>query len=153
MNSKIATFFVSTLFAAALSNGLCAAPAAKTVVIKGFDTMKYDVNKIEASPGQKITVELKNGGTLPKEAMGHNWVLLKAGSDARAYAAGAVKAKGENFQPSALAGEVLAAIPVLGPGESGHITFTAPTAPGSYPYLCSFPAHFQSGMKGVLIVK
>lgn len=124
-----------------------------SVSISAFDTMKYSVSKIEAKPGQKVTVELKNEGNLPKATMGHNWILLTAGSDAKAYATAAVKAREQDYQPSSLSSEVLASIKLLGPKESGKTSFTAPSAPGSYPFLCSFPAHMQSGMKGVLIVK
>jgi uncharacterized cupredoxin-like copper-binding protein len=28
-----------------------------------------------------------------------------------------------------------------------------PKAPGSYPYVCTFPGHFQAGMRGTLEVK
>jgi uncharacterized cupredoxin-like copper-binding protein len=44
-------------------------------------------------------------------------------------------------------------VPVLGPGQTGDVTFNAPTAPGSYVFLCSFPAHCAAGMRGVLVVK
>ena len=128
-------------------------PGVKMVSISGYDTMKYSVTKIEASPGQKMVVELKNEGNLPKESMGHNWVLLNAGTNPDAYAKLAMTAKADNYQPKPLAGKVLASIPVLGPKESARVSFTAPLAPGTYPYLCSFPAHCQAGMKGVLIVK
>jgi len=135
-------------------SGLGTANAAdKTVVISAFDTMKYSVNTIDAHPGEKITVQLKNEGTLPKEAMGHNWILLKAGEDPQAYANAALTAKGEGFQPASLASKVITSIRLLGPKESGSVTFTAPSAPGKYAYLCSFPAHCQVGMKGVLVVK
>jgi len=134
------TIMTTLVFGAIAAAGLNAAsPGGKTVVISAFDTMKYSVNTIDAHPGEKITVELKNEGTLPKEAMGHNWVLLKAGSDPQAYANAAVAAKAEGFQPKSLADKVIASIKVLGPKETGTVSFTAPTAPGSYPYLCSFP--------------
>ena len=126
---------------------------AKTVEVSAFDTMKYSVMKIEATPGQKITVELKNEGNIPKEAMAHNWVLLKAGEDPVAYSTAAMTAKAEGYEPKALASKVLAAIALVGPKESGKVTFTAPTAPGSYNYLCTFPAHCMAGMRGVLVVK
>ena len=42
---------------------------------------------------------------------------------------------------------------LLGPNETGEVTFQAPTEPGEYPFLCTFPAHCSIGMKGVLIVK
>jgi len=37
-------------------------------------------------------------------------------------------------------------------GQSETVTFTAPAA-GTYVYLCTFPGHFEEGMKGVLRVK
>jgi azurin len=129
------------------------AAAVRTVVISSFDTMKYSTTTIEAHPGEKITVQLKNEGTLPKEAMGHNWILLKSGVDPQAYANASVGSKAEGFQPTSMADKVLASIKLLGPKESGSVTFTVPTAPGKYAYLCSFPAHCQVGMRGYLVVK
>lgn len=130
---------------------LAAAPL--EVAITANDSMKFSVTRIEAHPGQIIHVELLNQGTMPKAVMGHNWVLLKAGRDAAAYAAAASGATKENYQPAARADDVLAAILLLGPKQSGEVTFTAPAEPGHYPFLCTFPAHFQVGMKGELIVK
>ena len=48
----------------------------------------------EAKPGEEITVILTNTGSQPKEVMGHNWILLKAGTDAGAFSTAAVAAKG-----------------------------------------------------------
>jgi azurin len=145
---------------ALVSLGLAAAaslPAASaadvTVVITANDALRYSVTRIEAQPGQTIRVQLRNVGSMPKEVMGHNWILLRAGSDAAAYATAALGAKDDGYQPKSLAGEVLASIPLLGPKKSGEVTFAAPSVPGSYPFLCTFPGHFQAGMQGVLIVK
>jgi len=145
--------FTSLLIATIAASGVGAGTGAKTVVIVAVDTMKYSVNTIEAHPGEKITVELKNEGTMPKEAMGHNWVLLKAGVDPQSYANAAMNAKAQDYEPSAMADKVIASIKTLGPKESGSVTFTAPAAPGKYAYLCSFPAHCQVGMRGFLVVK
>jgi azurin len=123
-----------------------------SVAITAGDSMKFNTTKVEVPAGSKVTVTLKNEGNLPKIAMGHNWVLLKAGVDAASYSNAAMNAKDEDYQPKADASKVIAAIPVLGPGESKSVTFTAP-APGSYQYLCSFPAHCAAGMRGVLVVK
>ena len=41
----------------------------------------------------------------------------------------------------------------VGPGESAEVTFTAPTKPGKYVFLCSFAGHWAAGMTGDLIVK
>jgi len=134
----------------------CAASAdeaVRTVVITASDNMKFSVTRIDAHPGERICVQLKNEGTLPKEVMAHNWVLLKGGQDITAYAAAALQAKDQNYQPKALADEVLAFIPLVGAHRSDETTFNAPSVPGRYPFLCSFPAHCQIGMRGELVVK
>lgn len=137
-----------------LSSGLMAeSPGAKSVTILAYDTMKYSVTQIDAHPGQKIVVQLKNEGTIAKDVMGHNWVLLKGGADAGAYASAAMTAKAEGYEPRSHADKVLASIPLLGPKETGRASFTAPSAPGSYAYLCSAPGHYAAGMKGMLVVK
>ncbi|MSU69244.1 MAG: autotransporter outer membrane beta-barrel domain-containing protein [Opitutaceae bacterium] len=151
-------FLVAGLFAGCSKpeSAPAAGPAAagpRTIAIQAGDTMKYDVTSIEAKPGETLRVVLTNTGSLPKDAMGHNWILLKSGSDSAAFATAAQVAKATNYVPDALKGQILAQIELLGPKQSGEVTFTAPTAPGEYPYLCSFPAHFQVGMKGVLVVK
>jgi azurin len=151
---NIRNLFLTSFLSVALFGGLRSYAAdAQSVNISGNDTMKYSVTTIQAHPGQKITVTLKNEGNLPKAAMAHNWVLLNAGTDPNAYARLALNAKDTNYQPPSLAGRVIASIPLLGPQESASVTFTAPSSPGSYPYLCSFPAHCSAGMHGVLIVK
>lgn len=153
----IATLATAALVGCSKNEPAAAAPAAvagpRTVEITAGDNMKYNIASIEAAPGEEIKVILTNIGTQPKEVMGHNWVLLKAGTDVNAYAAAAMTAKDTDYQPAALAGQVLAHIPLLGPKKSAEVVFKAPTEKGEYPFLCSFPAHFQVGMKGVLVVK
>ena len=39
------------------------------------------------------------------------------------------------------------------PSSSSALRRHAPTAPGDYVYLCTFPAHYQVGMHGTLTVK
>ncbi len=125
----------------------------KEVVIVANDTLKLSVTKIEVAPGQKVHVQLRNEGSMPKATMAHNWVLLKAGQDPARYAAAAMTAAADGYQPKALKDEVLASISPLGPHETGDVTFEAPKEPGHYPYFCSYPAHFAAGMRGELIVK
>jgi azurin len=122
----------------------------KTVVITAGDALKFNVTQIDAQAGQKMRIQLLNQSALPKEVIGHNWVLLKVGMDANKYA---MAAKDEGYQPKALADQVYIAIPLVGPKGVGEVTFDAPAIPGRYPFLCSFPAHCMSGMRGELIVK
>ena len=136
------------------NSGAGAAPAGPRVVeITANDQMKFSLSRIEARAGETLTVVLTNTGTVPKEVMGHDWVLLKAGSDVTAFANAAATAKDTNYMPAALQGEVIAQIGLLGPRKSDEVTFTAPSKPGEYPFLCTFPAHYLAGMKGVLAVQ
>lgn len=130
-----------------------AADETRTITITAGDALHFSVTQIEARPGEKIRIVLRNESSLPKTVMGHNWVLLKSGSDPSSYAARAVSAKGEGYEPQSLSSEVLAAIPLVGGGEQGEITFEAPNERGAYPFLCSSPAHAAAGMHGVLTVR
>jgi azurin len=154
--------FIATVLAALAVSGCgqkdsstaAAAPAGpREIDITAGDTMKFNITAIDAKPGEDLKVVLTNNGTQPMEVMGHNWVLLKAGTDVDAFVAAAMAAKDSGYIPSSLADEVVAHIDILGPRKSGEADFKAPTTPGDYPFLCTFPAHYQSGMKGVLTVK
>ncbi len=138
---------------AATTTATAPAGAARTVEITANDQMKYSINSIEAKPGEELRVELTNTGALPKQAMAHNWVLLKAGSDAAAFSAAAAASPTTGYIPDSLKDEIIAKIDLQGPHETGEVTFKAPTQPGDYPFLCSFPAHYAVGMKGTLTVK
>lgn len=130
-----------------------AAPAVLHVEITANDAMKFNVTRFEARPGQQVKLTLVNIGSMPKAAMGHNLVLLKKGVDAKAFADASVAAMANDYFPADRADQVIAYTKMLGPKQTDEITFQAPMEPGEYEYLCTFPAHFISGMKGVLVVK
>ncbi len=115
--------------------------------------MKFDVTDFNVAPGETIKVVFTNASTLPKEVMGHNWVLLTKGSDPVAFATAAAPEAASGYVPAKLKDKIIAHVKLLGPGETGEVTFTAPNEPGTYPFLCSFPAHCLTGMKGTLTVK
>ena len=129
------------------------AAAARTITIRGDDTMKYSVSEIVAKPGEQLRVRLSSVGKMPKEVMAHNFVLLAPGADVNKFVAAAATAQKTAYIPPALKGQILANTGLAGPGETVEVTFAAPTKPGKYQYLCSFAGHFQAGMTGWLIVK
>lgn len=145
------------------SGSSSAAPAApagpvvhdgRAIEITGTDTMKFNVTEIVARPGEKLSVTFVNLGTTPKFSMGHNWVLLAAGVDVPKFLLAAAESVTTEYVPRATAADqILAATRLLGPKERDTVTFTAPTTPGRYEFLCSFPGHYQVGMRGVLIVQ
>lgn len=125
----------------------------KKVEITGNDQMKFDVATIEAKPSQKVSVTLKNVGTMPKMSMGHNWVLLQQGVDPAKFVEASQMHMANEYIAPEMKDKVLAHTKLLGPGESDTVTFVAPSTPGDYVYICSFPGHFAIGMKGVLKVQ
>ncbi len=121
------------------------------IKINGNDLMKYDVEEFEVKAGQKVKLTLTNVGILPKAAMGHNFVLLKAGTDVTTFAVEAMKFPKKEYLPDSMKDAIIAHTKQLGPGESDTIEFTVPD-PGTYDYICTFPGHYAL-MKGVMTVK
>ena len=131
-----------------------AAPAdGRAIEVTAGDAMKFNLVEIHAKPGEALAVTLRSTGTLSKMSMGHNWVLLTADVDINAFAGDAGMAATTDYVPAAYTDRVLASTKLLGPGESDTALFYAPSKPGRYVFLCSFPGHFQVGMKGRLIVE
>ncbi|MGN6164041.1 MAG: plastocyanin/azurin family copper-binding protein [Flavisolibacter sp.] len=114
------------------------------VELTANDQMKFSTIEINVKAGEKVTLTLKNIGTMPKESMAHNWVLLKDGTDLAAFAKEAISAP-EHIPANDP--NIIAHTKLLGPGESDTIEFTVPA--GSYTFICSFPGHYQN-MTGVL---
>jgi azurin len=112
--------------------------------ISGNDQIQYDKHELAAPASCKeITLTLHHSGKLPKEAMGHDWVLVNA-SDVAAVATAGMGAGLANDYVAPGDKRVLAHTKVIGGGESTSITFpTSLLKPGgAYKYLCTFPGHY-----------
>lgn len=127
------------------------ADGVKAVSITADDTMKFNVTEIRAVTGEKVRVTFKNVGRMPKQAMGHNWVLLVPMADNEVLAlAQAAAARAPEYVP-ADAAKIIVHTKLIGPNESDTVEFTAPATPGEYPFVCTFPGH-AALMKGKFIV-
>ncbi|MDQ8182280.1 azurin [Pelagicoccus sp. SDUM812005] len=124
----------------------------RTIAITANDSMQFSVTSIEAAPGEEIRIQLSNIGRMPKQSMAHNWVLLQPMDNAAINAFGMKASSHAPEYIPAGASEVIAHTKMLGAGESDTLTFKAPSAPGPYPFICSFPGHYAI-MKGTLTVK
>ncbi len=125
----------------------------RTVEIVGTDDMKFSLTAIPAKRGEQLRVRLVSKGTMPKIAMAHNFVVLqKAVSQVKFITAGATS-RATDFIPPDMKDQVLAATAMAGPGETVEVTFKVPNVAGDYPFVCTFPGHFQAGMRGMLNVK
>ncbi len=125
----------------------------KDVKMQGLDKMRYSVEEITASPGQKIKITLTTVSNLPKAQMSHNFILLKKDADPAAFVSDGLAYPDNEYIDSSWDDEIIAKTKLVGAGESDSVEFTAPKEKGEYTYVCTFPGHFQAGMKGRLIIK
>ncbi|MFA9190068.1 azurin [Flavobacterium sp. FZUC8N2.13] len=121
------------------------------LVIEGNDQMQFSTKELKAVAGKPITLTLKHVGKIPKEAMGHNLVILQEGTDEAAFAAKAIQAQATDYIPASEKATIIAHTKLIGGGEEDTIEFTIDKK-GTYNFLCTFPGHVAL-MKGVLIVE
>ena len=143
------TLIVTFMLAGAISTAI----AQRTIDIVGTDNMKFSVTSIEAEAGEQITIKLTTKSQIPKMAMAHNVVVIDNQADVSAVAQASMKAKYNDYIAPEYKDKIVAATGLAGGGETVEVTFTVPEEPGEYEYICSFPGHFQAGMKGVLTVR
>jgi azurin len=136
-----------TLAAAALLGPMMLPLAAHAdpckVEISGNDLLQYDKQELAVPAACKdITVTLHHSGRQPREAMGHNWVLVSA-ADYVAVANAGLNAGLASDYVAPGDKRVLAHTRVIGGGQTTSVTF--PTVllrkGGDYKYLCTFPGH------------
>jgi len=111
--------------------------------------MQFAPNELRVKTGAKVRLIFEN-----PDLMLHNLLILAPG------AAEEVGALADQLatQPDGLtrayipaSTKVLHATQLVQPRQKAELVFTAPTQPGRYPYLCTFPGHWRV-MRGVLIV-
>jgi azurin len=156
---KVRSIFGAAIVLASIAGTapLEARQAARTVTLTVTDPvgekMSYSLKVITAKPGEKIKIRLVSMAQTPKIVMAHNFVLLKEGTNVKAFTDAAANARATDYIPAAFKASIIAQTAMVGPGESMEVTFTAPAKPGKYVFLCSFAGHWAAGMTGDLIVK
>ena len=113
-----------------------------------IEKMKYDVTELKVKAGKKVKLTFVNPDALP-----HNFVITKPGT-ATAVAAAAVNLGADGFKVGFLpkSDDILHATKLLDRGETEVLEFNAPTTPGDYEFVCTFPGH-SILMRGVLKVE
>lgn len=133
-----------------LASAAFAAPAAvklelATGTAKNKEEMVFSKDKLAVKAGAKVSLTFKNNAS---KSMMHNFVLVKPGK-----AQGVIDASvaaGPDKGWVADSADIIAKGKLIDGGESETIEFTAPSEPGEYPYICTFPGH--ATMKGVMKV-
>ena len=111
--------------------------------------MKYDITEFVVAAGKEVELVLDN-----VDFMQHNLVIVKPGTKEKVGAAAdklAADPNGatQNYVPKMP--EVLFATELVNPEQKIILRFKAPTEPGEYPYICTFPGHWRI-MQGVMKV-
>ena len=133
------------------ANDTAAVEGKITLTLEGNDLMKYNKKELRAKTGVTIRLVLVHTGKIPKNAMGHNVVILKEGTDVSEFVNKAASAVGTDYIPESHKDKIIAHTRMIGGGEFDAVEF-AIDKPGSYVYLCSFPGH-SAIMRGILIVE
>ncbi len=114
------------------------------------EMMKFDKESFKVKAGDKITLEIDN-----LDGMQHNLLIVKPGTLEKVGAAADAMLRdpkaSEKFYVPAIP-EVLFATKMIGPQELYTLTFTAPSTPGKYPFVCTFPGHWRM-MNGIMVVE
>jgi azurin len=109
--------------------------------------LKYDVNRFEVKAGAKIRLIFNNN-----DDMTHNVVVVEPGTaDEVGNLALQLVLKGSEMNYVPNSPKVLFYTKLLQPGEVESIYFVAPSKPGEYSFVCTYPGH-ASVMRGILKV-
>lgn len=121
--------------------------ADQTIVMGTKAGLKFDQTEVTVKAGSRIKLMLSNNDDMP-----HNLLIVEDGtSEQVGQAALNLGLKGNELGYVPDMKSVLYHTKLIQPGSSDEIYFVAPTVPGKYTYVCTYPGHYLT-MKGTLIV-
>ena len=124
------------------------------VTVDSTDQMSFNTKAIEIDKSCKqFTVELTHSGNLPKNVMGHNWVLTTE-ANMQPVATDGMAAGIDKDYLKAGDERIIAHTKIIGAGEKDSVTFDVSKlkADEKYSFFCSFPGHIAM-MKGTVTLK
>lgn len=148
MFAKLVAVSLLTLASGQLLAAECA------VTVDSTDQMSFNTKEITIDKSCKtFTVNLEHSGSLPKNVMGHNWVLTTKADMAGVATDGMAAGIDKNYLKEGDT-RVIAHTKIIGAGEKDSVTFDASklAAGTEYEFFCSFPGH-NSMMKGAVVLK
>ncbi len=99
--------------------------------------LQFDKVQFAVKPGARVELIFTNS-----DDMSHNLLIVRPGKRAAVVEASmALAEKGPEMGYIPKSKDVLWHIPVISPGEKKTLSFTAPSAAGAYPYVCTYPGH------------
>ena len=113
------------------------------------EEMRYDIPYFAVEAGRPVQIVLQNEDLMP-----HNLVITANGALKEVAEEGAVLGPNPGFEGKPYVPEsdkVLHATNMVPAGRQERLTFNAPSEPGEYPFVCTFPRHWMR-MYGVMVV-
>ncbi len=133
-----------------LQQGLASAhPSAILEVNTEESSPGFDQRHLSVKAGEVVSLTFRNNSE-PRFHYQDSWVLVKPNRAGEAGVAADRAGLQQDWIPHS--SDVLAATGLLKAGESQTILFRAPSVPGDYPYISTYPGHSQV-MNGVLRVQ
>jgi len=98
------------------------------------DSLMFNSETLTVSSGAEVVLRFTNSATTQQ----HNWVLVQDGAKDEIAMAGLTAGAANDWVPEDT--RIIAQTRLIAPGESGDVSFTAPSA-GTYQFVCTFPGH------------
>ena len=108
-----------------------------TININALSGMKFDLVRFSVKPNEQIRIVLSNN-----DDMTHNFLITKPGKRLDIVnAALKLEERGPQLNYIPPSPDVLWSVPVIPANQSTTLSFTTPSQPGAYPYVCTIPGH------------
>ncbi len=121
--------------------------AEQTIVLTPIPNLKFNLSTVTVRAGTRVKMTFNN-----TDDMLHNVVIVTPNSaDDVGSAALNMGLSGERLSFVPNSPKVLFHTSLLQPNKSETIYFTAPSKPGDYPYVCTYPGHYLV-MRGIMKV-
>lgn len=120
----------------------------RTITIQAVPGMRFDLERVTVRAGERVRLQFDN-----PDDMLHNLLVVAPGSADRVVEAAmrmGLSGQERHFVPDSP--DVLFHTALLQPETAEAIYFQAPSTPGEYVYVCTFPGHGFT-MRGVLLVE
>ena len=111
--------------------------------VESNDAMQFNTKNVTIPAScSEFTVTLKHTGQLPKQSMGHNWVMTTK-ANGQAVATDGMSAGLDNDYIKPGDERVIGATEIIGGGEQTSTTFSVEglSKDEEYMFFCSFPGH------------
>ncbi len=107
------------------------------ILLKAVSGLKYDQVRFRVPPGAHVIISLAN-----EDEMAHNVVFTKPGyREEIVNLALNLDDQGDALGYVPPSDKVVAAVPILTPGEQETVSFDVPDREAVYPYVCTYPGH------------